>query len=389
MGRGFMGLVRDFNQISYAARTIEKIQKSKQTKYGVRVTHGGLGRSKIIRGPSQESVDSAGRQQLAAWDDIWRKQQESALSRAKKELDRQSAEQKALYIAKRKTEAERRTSVANAEIAVAEGILSGFGNFTGKLDWGSLKPNPAFNIEKPALRSLPPAPTNPDVDAEPNRNSPQYELAVLINQQKIAPPPHKPAIRKVGVFGKLFGEQKQADLEYEADITAWNTELHKYHAKAPALIERIYLADHEGWESNVKKVKEAFGEAKKTWMHEAKRQVDLFNNWKYLRDTWDARLGELEKKIQNCRTGYASGDPVAVADYFSAMMGGVERPAWAPQDWAMLYDSSTRRLDGGYQVFCVQGPRRLFHGAARRSLIKSKSVRGGGKVGFHFTALLS
>ena len=43
----------------------------------------------------------------------------------------------------------------------------------------------------------------------------------------------------------------------------------------------------------------------------------------------------------------------------------------------------------GYQVFCVQGPRRLFHGAARRSLIKSKGVRRGGKVGLHFTALLS
>ena len=181
---------------------------------------------------------------MAAWDEIWRKQPESALRRARRESDRQSAEQRALYIIKRKAEAERRTSAAHAEIALAEGILSGLVNFTGTLDWSSLKPKPNFNIEKPALRSLPPAPANPVVDAEPNRKSPQYVLAVLINQHKIAPPPPKPSIRKVVVFGKLLGEQKQADLKYEADITAWNSELHKYHAKVPALIERIYLADH-------------------------------------------------------------------------------------------------------------------------------------------------
>ena len=345
-----MGFVRDFNQITYAARTLERIQKAKETKWSVQVSHAGLGRSKVIRGPSKQFVEAEASQQLAAWNAIWQQQEESARNRATRAFERRSAEQRVAFVAEQKSEAERRTDAAKAEIAAVEGILAGFANFDGKLDWGALKPDPAYTVARPKLPPLAPAPTPPVITEEPKRRSLRYELDVLVGKRCITAPPPKPEINRVGFVGKLFGAQKRADIEYEAACATWNSELRKYEAAVPALIDQIFATDHQNWERAAKQAKGNFDEANSRRAQESARQATVIDQWNQLRDTWDVRVGELEQKVGNCRRGYTSSVPLAVADYFSAILAMAEHPVWVPQAWTMFYEPDFRRLNVSYRL---------------------------------------
>ena len=97
------------------------------------------------------------------------------------------------------------------------------------------------------------------------------------------------------------------------------------------------------------------------------------------------------RKITKNRGSFPS-DEALLKLFYLALINISKKWTMPIRDWKAALNRFNIQFEDrmrGYQVFCVQGPRRLFHGAARRSLIKSKGVRRGGKVGLHFTALLS
>lgn len=347
MSMSFMRAVRDFNQLTYAAKTISRLQAS---SYSITVSHAGLGRSRVIRGSSKEYVTREANRQCEAWDATWQNQRAAAASRAQREAQRQSAEQKAAYIANRKLEQERLTSEAAAQIAQAEGLLAGFREFSGLMDWDSLAPDPKFKERKPVAGDLGPAPVPEAMDPKPERGDSKYELQSLIQARRIGAPPLEPTLRPVGFIGSILGGKDKARAEFEAEHANWRELQLKYQQDLPAKIEAQFLADLQTWESETKSIQDKYDAAMRTRKEAEDKQARELEDWTHHQQIWPASLAALGARITSCRDACGKGVPLAVADYFSVMLESSRRPSWVPREWTIQYNAESRYLDVFYHL---------------------------------------
>lgn len=347
MSMSFMRAVRDFNQLTYAAKTISRLQAS---SYSITVSHAGLGRSRIIRGSSKEYVTHEANRQCEAWDTTWQNQRAAAASRAQREAQRQSAEQKAAYIAKRKHEQERLTSEAAGQIAQAGGLLAGFHEFSGLMDWDSLAPDPKFKECKPVAGDLGPAPVLEKMEPKPERSDSTFEMQSLIQAHRIEAPPPEPTLRRVGFIGSILGGRDKARAEFEAEYANWRELQLKYLQNLPAKIEAQFLSDLNIWESKTKSIQDKYDAAMRARNEAEDKQSRELEDWTHLQQNWPASVAAVRARITSCRQAYEKGVPLAVADYFSVMLDSSRRPSWVPREWTIQFNSESRYLDVYYHL---------------------------------------
>lgn len=115
------------------------------------IYHRGLKASRVVRGSTSQEVDLRAQLQLDAWDQRWRKAQQSA---AKLELRQQAA----LAGSGKKELALQRTREAEAELAALGNILREGIETDHVLDWDSLKSHAPFSTPRPKAAPSVPAP---------------------------------------------------------------------------------------------------------------------------------------------------------------------------------------------------------------------------------------
>jgi len=343
MSRGLMGVVLDFNQLTYAARTLQRISKAKETKYGVSVTHPGLGRSRIIRGPTEAFVNAAADAQIAEWNEVWRRRLLAAKSQLEREQARSNAAQRSAYVGQRKAEAEQKTAAAMSEIAAVQELLSKVDQFQGAFDWDQLTVRTAFATPKPQAKSFTP-PVEPPANVEPQSNSPMYTADALVQKGRMPAPPVEPVLEKVGFIGKLLGDGKRAAKYHEQYHKRWQEDMAAYKAILPQNIAAIFETDHAKWEETRQMAREEFDAATQTIAKESADHARQQRQWEDLRGSWESLCKVQGERVHSCRLRYEAHDPIAVAEYFSISFGTAPRPPWVPQEWRMKYDADARRL---------------------------------------------
>ena len=268
--------------------------------YSIEVSHHGLLKHRLIRGPDEEVIDSKARLQAAEWDAMWAKK---AVADAR--LDR-------TYSAKELAAA--RTAAAQEALQALREILVSSLAESEAVDFDTLKDRSPFPKQRPALPNRPQAPVEPVIPAAPLANSPRYQPEIGLLDKVI----RSRRVEKEAAKQALF----------EADIRAWEVERDRLTAE--------YTAQMEAHHKQLATLDAAHSEAMRVW--EAERAA------------FKAKQAQQQNAIDGFRARYEAKDPAAITEYCDFVLARSEYPECLPKEFEFDFNGETGVLVVNYRL---------------------------------------
>jgi restriction system protein len=256
------------------------------------ITHEGLNKYRVIRGATQEEVDSKAAWQRKAWDEQWQRVQQSPANQRKRERAAHSKEMRKLL-------AEQQTKEAEEAIRNLEVLLRDAAKRDSRVDWSKLKDTTNYPAPKPI------APKPKSIPSEPLRMAFPPSLNWLTNL--LTP------IRE-----KRLAEAEQ---RFQAAHAAWRT--------AKTETERLNAAQSEEYD----------------------RQVA---QWETAKASWLKDQEGRNAAIDNKRATYLRCEPTAVVEYCEMVLNASEYPETFPSGFELDYIAETRMLVLDYSLPAIE-----------------------------------
>lgn len=288
------------------------------------VSHPGLGKYRIVRGPNRAVVERMAMAQWHQWEEQHHKKLESK-ERARQRMvaehqrERQralAANQKQQVAARRdamKKEATERTLAAQREVQAISGILEATLRVNDEIAWGTLMDRSLFAEPRPAKRTVPP-PKLSVVPPPPQRSDPRYSV-VLTTLDRLSA-----ARRKV--------KEEDAAALYQRDLGTWNStkgNIESSNARAVEEHKRAQAAADAD-----------FDRASRAW--EAEKNRFLLDQQQRNRD------------VQELATAYQQRDPVAVNTYCELVLSRSQYPDTFPQEFEVDFAPETGIVAVDYRL---------------------------------------
>src|SRR4029077_13657501 len=141
------------------------------------ITHDGLHTFRVVRGVTQQEVETKARLQREAWNERWKKLQEAAAAGQERLTRRNWTDQQTEIDRRAKNHALELTKDAEAAINAAGSLLDSALESNPSFDWERLKDRTTFPTPQPSestLQTLPAAP----LETEPQYTPAPFEVTI-------------------------------------------------------------------------------------------------------------------------------------------------------------------------------------------------------------------
>lgn len=288
------------------------------------VTHHGLGRYRIVRGPNRAVVERMAAAQWHQWEEQYRKKLESERQAHQRMVAQQSRDQAkqaaanekqriALHRERMKQQAFERTQAAQEAVESVAGILKATLTVNDQIAWGDLMDRSVYSEPRPVKRAVPP-PHSTGIPLPPSRTDARYAV-VLTVVDKLSP-----ARRKV--------KEDDAAAMYQRDLDAWNRTKTNIEASNARLLSESEQAQ--------KAAEAEFERATRAW--EAAKTKFLIEQQ------------ERNREIQELATAYHQRDPIAIKTYCELVLSRSLYPDSFPQQFEIDFSSENGIVAVEYQL---------------------------------------
>lgn len=279
--------------------------------YSVEVSHQGLRKHRLVRGPDVHVVQTQVRLQVEAWDVLWA-QKVSAARKTTKAYEAKEARR--LHLERQKEEAADRTADAQGLIQVLRQLLPSSLPDSKAVDWEALKdrtpfPKPAPN---PPKRIAPPV--QGVVPEAPSRTSPKYQP-------------------KLGVLDKLMRSRR-------AEKEAWKERIFESDTKEWEAARDHVLADH-----SAKLASHERQQAESEGAH-----ARALSEWEDERTAFVANQTEQHRAMDEFRARYEAKEPAAITEYCDIVLASSEYPDCLPKEFDLDFNHDTGLLVVNYRL---------------------------------------
>lgn len=248
------------------------------------IYHRGLKASRVVRGSTSEEVELRAQLQVDAWDQRWRKAQQSA---AKLELRQKTA----LAGSGKKELARQRTREAEAELAALGNILREGIETDHALDWDSLKSQAPFSTPRPKA-------------AAPAATPPPPAPRTLVSQAALS------------FWDKLIPSRRARKISEAAQKTA--------------SAQEEFRKEEQQWEKLKDQVEQS--NKKKQESH----LVDV-KNWEKEKLSFEQLQQQQHAKVDSWRAAYQQKQSDVLTDYWELVLSRSEYPDSFPKSLALDY----------------------------------------------------
>jgi restriction system protein len=255
------------------------------------IYHRGLKASRVVRGSTSEEVELRAQLQVDAWDQRWRKAQQSA---AKLELRQKTA----LAGSGKKGLALQRTREAEAELAALGNILREGIETDHALDWDSLKSQAPFSTPRPKA-------------AAPAATPPPPAPRTLVSQAALS------------FWDKLIPSRRARKISEAAQKTA--------------SAQEEFRKEEQQWEKLKDQVEQS--NKKKQESH----LVDV-KNWEKEKLSFEQLQQQQHAKVDSWRAAYQQKQSDVLTDYWELVLSRSEYPDSFPKSLALDYLPDSRVL---------------------------------------------
>lgn len=258
----------------------------------IRISHPGLNKFRLVRGPTQYDAEAKANMQMKAWDEQWQRVQQANSRQQQRE---QAAHNKQL----RKQLGEEKNTEAEREIAALDCLLRDGAEKDNRVHWSNLKDLSSYPVTSPII----PAPTS--LPTEPRRDSFPPDLNWFTRLF--------PAIRDK--------RAAEAEARFFAAFSTWQ--------RKKADIEQKNKAQHKQYECEIA----AWETAKESWLADQKKRNDAIDDKQAL---------------------YLQREPHAVIEYCEMVLSSSEYPDSFPSSFELDYVADTRMLVVEYSLPSIE-----------------------------------
>lgn len=301
-------------RVNYTASSFAEIPQSVMARYWYDrvVTHDGLGKSRVVKGQTQEELEAKASELMMTWETLWTRRQEAIAKEGK------------IALAANLTE-----EAAEAISALASILQATFESRYPNV-WESMKDRAPF----PKPRPTPPVkpnlieptyPEKPDPELIPRKPSPDD----LVFQPRADWLDYIMPARK-------HRKIEKARLRYKAEFEYWKTLARSFNEKL------------ERYKVQVRLIREATNE-QNSQIIESYNKLLIAHN----RDTasWGQQKRALETDqqrqhqfVEATKAAYLKLEPSAVREYVSAILNRSRYPEFCPKSFEMEYIGDTKTL---------------------------------------------
>jgi restriction system protein len=264
------------------------------------VSHEGLHKHRLIRGPDSTVVWAKARIQAAEWNEAWTK--------------RVAAQQQMRTAERRKEEAAERTVEAQRALQALREVLSSSFPNAKALDWEQLKDRSPFAKQVPKTSKPPVEPEQKSIPDPPSRASVKYQ-------------PKFTLLDKLIKSRRLEKESQKAG-SFEADTKEWEATRDKIVAN--------YEAELEEYNTVLEDLDWKFSRELGQWQAEAK--------------AFRSKQSEQHEAIETLRTRYESRESGAITAYCEMVLANSEYPGCLPKESDIDFNPATGLLVVNYKL---------------------------------------
>lgn len=312
--------------------------------YFVRLRHTGLGKHRLIRGRSHDSVEQKVIEQQKRWDAQWKSQrQKGAPLRARRTKDRQ--------LQSKVERAQERTDKARTELAILKNLLHDSLKRNPAPDFAKLSDRRRFEPEEfkeprpespnigaqPKLQSEPTRPPEPSIPERPNEDAPKY----------------RPVLSLLDRF--LRGRKERAIAAarslHQADVAAWSRKKKE--------IESTWAAELADWEVRKREVEEQ-NASRRIAFEEKNRKLQIQfetreTTWRQRKESFEqqqraaaeafrSKQRKLNSSLKQVEQAYSQGTSRGVADYCALVLSQSDYPRRFPKAFEIHYSTDSKLL---------------------------------------------
>lgn len=272
-----------------------------------RVIHKGLNAYRVIRGATDEEVETKARLQMAAWAERWERKMQAERDRQARASKRLELGRKTDLEARFKAVALERTREAEAAIQGLKTILLEALNNKAPFDWEALRDTTQFSEPTPAAPELKPLP------AEPRRDQPEFAVApfwipLTLFDQII------PARKKKKQLAQTQEQKRrtnEADQRFSQAHAEWEAQCRQLNEENLLALAR-YNKDKADWQTKKK-------------------------DFERIQKAYNLSVEELHEQ-------YLARSPQALTRYFTEVLAQSRYPDSFPRDCSVAYEPSTHML---------------------------------------------
>lgn len=322
-----MPRIRSYPQTSASYR--KRYTKRGLVRHVVTIRHAGLGKSRDITDASMDTAYSKANDQLAQWDQQWRRQMSYRDKQTKREEDVKRFEKQSQEAILQTEQAE--LMLEGASTLLSRGIPRGC-KLTPRSKRYQFSDKEPAEPKKKSLRQVPERPTLQELPAEP-----QPDL-----RHRPSEGDWKYRVEK-GFLAWLTGgsrskREMNAKTLLEDDLSAWEekqqTARSRWEDQCNEIVKQNEVLTSE-WEAEVAAVEEE--NARRIFTYET-RMAD----WKARQVRWGEKKAAHETALQEFFERYRAGDADAVATYLSGVMHDSPYPDWVPNERDVAYIPETK-----------------------------------------------
>jgi restriction system protein len=279
-----------------------KVSARGSVSYSIEVSHQGLHKHRLIRGPDAQVLQAKVRLQAASWDELWAKR--VALGQ----------QETIAYLAKE--QAAKRTTEAQRYLQSLREVLSSSLSDSKAVDWNALKDQTPFPGPEPKAPSQPLPPVPGRVPLAPSRSDFRYQLTGRLT-----------LLDKL-IASRRLAKEAAAEQLFEQDIREWDAERDRILADDAAKLHAYnkQLADLET----------AHAKTVKAW--EAEREEFL------------SKQREQHEAIAAFRARYESREAEAVSEYCDMVLASSEYPDFLPKEFDLGFNPDTGVFAVNYRL---------------------------------------
>ena len=291
-----------------------------------RIVHEGLNAFRVIRGYTQEEVETKARLQLAAWAERWQRKQELEITHRRQMQRRSQWEQQSETDKRNRSLALNRTLEAEKAVAGVGNLLSSILSERKAFDWAKLRDLSEFSEPEPQKPTPKPIPQPPRPDeflpvSPPPAHTDNRTLSFLAGRSaKLLIEFIVPTIKRrrlQGEFDEVARRKAVADRAFSVAHCEWQK-----------LADEIKLKNHTA-QSNYESAMRSWNEDKIRFL----QQQQSFNS-----------------AVDAFRTEYLTRSPDALVRYWTEVLDGSEYPDSFPRDYKFHFQPDSGMVVVDYEL---------------------------------------
>ncbi len=275
--------------------------------YQVELSHAGLHRHRLVRGPDAAFVERTVALQIAEWDEQWERRQSISTRH-------RVAQQKQNLAAEHRQFAEEKTSEANEVLDRLGHTLQTSLSGNHVVDWNSLKPSESFPEPTPTRPDAPPRPVLPSIRREPRATDAEFEP-------------------KLSIIDKLISSRAERKVQEASEA---------------------FAREHDQWCVQRDSVQREHKEAERRHADRVAQQAAAFEEraraWKEAREEFAYEQQQQTEAVDRQHASYLAGDAKAIEGYCDLVLSRSEYPDFMPKEWEIDYISETKVLVVDYSL---------------------------------------